>query len=71
MNTQTTKLTSTRLIDHSDHAQLYAVYYGSQRVGRIHVSYGAVTTEITALSHTRGTKTFDLMTDALYWITER
>lgn len=70
--TQTTKLTSTRLIDYSDHAQTYAVYYGSQRVGRVHVNYGAVTTEITALSHTRGTtRTFELMTDALYWITER
>ena len=68
--TQTTKLTSTRLIDHSDHAQLYAVYYGAQRVGRIHVSYGAVNTEVTALSHTKGTKVFELMSDALYWLTE-
>lgn len=68
--TQTTNLTSTRLIDYSDHAQTYAVYYGSQRVGRVHVNYGAVTTEITALSH-KGTKVFELMTDALYWITER
>jgi len=66
----TQKITSTKLVHYTENTQTYAVSFGSKSVGHAHVSYGVMDTEITATNNAGKSKTFNLLTDALSWLSK-